>query len=54
MLPPGNAGAVTQTITVNNTQFGQKPLVMRLKISFTQGGVPVNEEVTVNTFPPQA
>lgn len=54
MLPPGNAGAVTQTITVNNTLYGQKPLVMRLKISYTQGGVPVNEEVTVNTFPPQA
>lgn len=54
VLPPGNSGAVTQTITVNNTQYGQKPLVMRLKISYTQGGVPMNEEVTVNTFPPQA
>lgn len=53
-LPPGNSGAVTQTITVNNTQYGAKPLVMRLKISYTQGGVPMNEEVTVNTFPAAA
>jgi hypothetical protein len=54
MLPPYNAGAVTQTITVNNSQYGQKPLVMRLKINYTHGGQPVAEEVTFNNFPPGA
>jgi AP-1 complex subunit gamma-1 len=53
-LPPNGAGVVTQAITVSNSQYGVKPLVMRLKISYAQGGVPVNEELTVNQFPPGA
>jgi AP-1 complex subunit gamma-1 len=54
-MPPGNAGApLTQAISVSNSQYGVKPLVMRLKISYVHGGAPVNEECTVNAFPPGA
>ena len=52
VLPPGNGGAVMQTITVNNSALGAKPLVMRLKISYTHGGAPVAEELTCSGFPP--
>jgi AP-1 complex subunit gamma-1 len=54
-MPPGNAGPpLTQAISVSNSQYGVKPLVMRLKISYVHGGAPVNEECTVNAFPPGA
>jgi AP-1 complex subunit gamma-1 len=54
-LPPGGAAPpLTQAITVSNSQYGAKPLVMRLKVSYAHGGAPVNAELTVNQFPPGA
>ena len=51
----GKASAVlTQEMTVANSQFGVKPLVMRVKMSFALGGAPVAEELTVTQFPPGA
>jgi AP-1 complex subunit gamma-1 len=57
-LPPAAGGkataALTQEITVSNSQYGVKPLVMRVKLSFTTGAAAVAEEITVTQFPPGA
>lgn len=52
-LPPRSAGAVTQRLHVHNALHGSKPLVMRLRISYTPaGGAPVLEQGEVSSFPP--
>mmetsp|Transcript_10770 Transcript_10770/g.39561 ORF Transcript_10770/g.39561 Transcript_10770/m.39561 type:complete len:868 (-) Transcript_10770:1170-3773(-) len=50
VLPPGSS-SVTQTMEVTNSMHGQKPLVMRLKISYSINGAPITEQTQVNTFP---
>lgn len=46
-------GVATQTLHVTNSMHGQKPLVMRLRISYSVGGAPaVVEQCEVNNFPP--
>lgn len=52
VVPPGSAGAVTQRLHVHNTMHGQKALVMRLRISYSQGGQAVLEQGEVANFPP--
>ena len=54
LAPGGASPPLQQAITVSNSQYGVKPLVMRLKVSYTHGGVPVAEELTVSAFPPGA
>lgn len=52
-LPPRSQGAVSQSLHVHNSMHGTKPLVMRLRISYTPaGGEPVLEQGEVSTFPP--
>mmetsp|Transcript_3763 Transcript_3763/g.4217 ORF Transcript_3763/g.4217 Transcript_3763/m.4217 type:complete len:885 (-) Transcript_3763:299-2953(-) len=51
-LPPNNGGSITQNMQVMNRAHGQKPIVMRLKISYNFGGMPIEEQATANTFPP--
>lgn len=51
-LTPGG-GTATQTLHVTNSMHGQKPLVMRLRISYSVGGAPaVVEQCEVSNFPP--
>jgi hypothetical protein len=45
MLPPTNTivaansvGAVTQEIRINNSQQGEKPIMLKLKIAYSTGG----------------
>ncbi len=46
-------GTVSQKVYVNNTQHGVKPLVMRLRITFTLAGGQSHEELAeVANFPP--
>ncbi|KAG2434067.1 hypothetical protein HXX76_007795 [Chlamydomonas incerta] len=45
-------GAVSQRIAINNTQHGVKPLVMRLRITFTINGQAHEEMGEVTNFPP--
>lgn len=52
VVPPGSAGTVTQRLHVHNTMHGQKALVMRLRISYSQGGQAVLEQGEVANFPP--
>ncbi|KAG2501574.1 hypothetical protein HYH03_000079 [Edaphochlamys debaryana] len=46
-------GIVSQRLFVNNTQHGEKKLVMRLRITFTSAGGSAHEEMAeVSNFPP--
>ena len=49
-LAPG--GSITQRISVVNSMHGQKPLIMRLRISYTtpEGG-PALQQAEVKNFP---
>lgn len=50
-LPPNSKGAVTQVMTVTNSALGQKPIVMKVKLSyFTNGEKQVFEE-KIEGFP---
>lgn len=51
VLPPGGAGGATQALHVSNSMHGQKPLVMRLRISYTLGDQQVTEQAEVANFP---
>lgn len=49
-LPPG--GQITQRISVTNSMHGQKPLIMRLRISYaTPDGGPALQQAEVKNFP---
>ena len=37
-LPPNSKGAVTQVMTVTNSMVGQKPIVMKVKLSYFTNG----------------
>ena len=52
-VPAHSSGSVTQRLHVHNSLAGQKPLVMRLRISYQLGGQPVLEQAEVSTFPPR-
>jgi AP-1 complex subunit gamma-1 len=45
-------GTVKQLFKVANSQHGQKPLVMRVKIDYNLNGQPVSEMDQVANFPP--
>eukprot|EP00741_Cyanophora_paradoxa_P019858 tig00000217_g19166.t1 len=50
-LPPNAVGAITQQIRITNTLFGQKPVVMKLKLDFELNGVPVSDMADLPSFP---
>jgi AP-1 complex subunit gamma-1 len=51
-LPAHSAGAVTQAVKVANSMLGQKPLQLKIKVSYTNAqGQPVTEMGTVANFP---
>ncbi|CAM9711627.1 unnamed protein product [Choristocarpus tenellus] len=53
VLPPGSVAAVTQVIRVTSSlQSSTKPLMMKLKITYQQGGRTVTEVAQVAQFPP--
>jgi AP-1 complex subunit gamma-1 len=37
-LPPSSKGAVNQFMTVTNTAIGQKPIVMKIKLTYLING----------------
>jgi len=37
-LPPNSKGEVTQVMTVTNSAIGQKPIVMKIKLSYSFNG----------------
>lgn len=50
-LPPNSKGAVTQVMTVTNSAIGQKPIVMKVKLSYAINGQKPNIEAKVEGFP---
>lgn len=51
-LPAHSAGAVTQVVKVSNSMLGQKPLQLKIKVTYTNAqGQPVTEMGTVANFP---
>ena len=51
-LPAYSAGAVTQAVKVVNSMLGQKPLQLKIKVTYTNvQGQPVTEMGTVANFP---
>jgi hypothetical protein len=48
----GGASAVTQVLSVKNTQLGAKTLMFRMKIVYSTGGRAVEEQAQASTFPP--
>jgi hypothetical protein len=51
-LPAHRAQAVTQQISLYNSQAGQKPLQMKLKIGYGHMGNAVSDMATCSAFPP--
>ena len=51
-IPPASDGAVTQKILLNNSQQGEKKIMLKLKISYTLNGNKVEEMAQVANFPP--
>ena len=41
VIPPHSHGAVTQEIRVINSMHGEKNIMLKLKIGYTQGGISV-------------
>lgn len=50
-LPPNSKGAVTQVMTVTNSAIGQKPIVMKIKLSYSFNGQKLAFEEKVEGFP---
>uniref|UniRef100_A0A0D6R6I1 AP-1 complex subunit gamma n=1 Tax=Araucaria cunninghamii TaxID=56994 RepID=A0A0D6R6I1_ARACU len=51
ILPPSGNGKIVQGLSINNSQHGQKPLAMRLRIAYKVNGQDVVEQGQVNNFP---
>lgn len=49
-LPAG--GSISQVLHISNSAHGSKPLAMRLRLAWTQGGQPVVQTGEVTNFPP--
>ncbi|XP_043724501.1 AP-1 complex subunit gamma-2-like isoform X3 [Telopea speciosissima] len=50
-LPASGNGSVTQKFRVTNSQHGQKPLAMRIRIAYKVNGQDVLEQGQINKFP---
>eukprot|EP00596_Hydrurales_sp_CCMP1899_P005318 CAMPEP_0119038794 /NCGR_PEP_ID=MMETSP1177-20130426/7916_1 /TAXON_ID=2985 /ORGANISM="Ochromonas sp, Strain CCMP1899" /LENGTH=746 /DNA_ID=CAMNT_0007001825 /DNA_START=515 /DNA_END=2755 /DNA_ORIENTATION=- len=51
VIPPHSNGVVTQEIRVVNSMHGEKNIMLKLKIGYSQGGVPVDDQAQVSNFP---
>ena len=50
-LPPSSKGAVTQQMQVTNSAMGEKPIVMKIKLSYGINGQKQNFEAKIDGFP---
>ncbi|KAF8378312.1 hypothetical protein HHK36_029651 [Tetracentron sinense] len=51
-LPVSGSGSITQSLRVTNSQHGQKPLAMRIRIAYKMNNQDVIEQGQINKFPP--
>eukprot|EP00727_Mastigamoeba_balamuthi_P008566 m51a1_g4331 Adaptor protein complex 1 (AP-1), gamma subunit (843) ;mRNA; r:139003-142008 len=50
VVPAGGAGTVTQAFHLQNTAHGQNPVILRVRVSCTLGGAPIDETTEIS-FP---
>merc|ERR1711918_61185 len=46
-VPPNGQVTVTQILRIANSQYGQKPAAIRLKVDYVENGQPVSETLDV-------
>ncbi|XP_073000592.1 AP-1 complex subunit gamma-2-like [Typha latifolia] len=51
-LPAGGNGTIAQTLSVTNTQYGQKSLAMRIRIAYKVNNEDKLEQGQITNFPP--
>jgi AP-1 complex subunit gamma-1 len=51
-IPPKSNGVVTQEVKLVNSMQGQKPIMLKIKVGYSQAGIPVEEMAQVSSFPP--
>ncbi|KAF0714241.1 Aste57867_3956 [Aphanomyces stellatus] len=51
-IPANMGGRLTQLAKIQNTNHGEKPVMMRIKLEFTINGTKIEDMATVNAFPP--
>ncbi|OVA03725.1 Clathrin/coatomer adaptor [Macleaya cordata] len=51
-LPASGNGSITQTLSVTNSQQGQKPLAMRIRVGYKVNNQDALEQGQVSNFPP--
>ncbi|XP_077237790.1 AP-1 complex subunit gamma-2-like [Tasmannia lanceolata] len=52
VLPASGNGSITQSLSLNNSQHGQKALAMRIRIAYKVNNQDVLEQGQINNFPP--
>ncbi|KAI0502440.1 hypothetical protein KFK09_017390 [Dendrobium nobile] len=51
-LPASGKGSITQTLSVTNSQHGQKPLAMRVRMAYKVNNQDLLEQGQITSFPP--
>ena len=51
-VPAGSDSSTTQSISLVNSMQGEKNIMLKVKVSFTMNGSKVEDQATVNSFPP--
>ncbi|ETV95341.1 hypothetical protein, variant [Aphanomyces invadans] len=51
-IPANLGGRITQLAKIQNSNHGEKPVMMRIKLEFTINGTKIEDMATVNVFPP--
>lgn len=51
-LPASGNGSITQTLSVTNSQHGQKPLAMRIRMAYKVNNQDLLEQGQITSFPP--
>ncbi|EQC38880.1 hypothetical protein SDRG_03838 [Saprolegnia diclina VS20] len=51
-VPANMGGRLTQVAKIQNTNHGEKPIMMRIKLEFVINGTKIEDMATVSTFPP--
>ena len=46
-----NGGTVTQNVRINNTKYGAKAIMMKIKVAFNANGEAVEDQAKVGSFP---
>ncbi|OQS07179.1 AP-1 complex subunit gamma-1 [Thraustotheca clavata] len=51
VIPANMGGRLTQVAKIQNTCYGEKPIMMRIKLEFTINGTKIEDMATISNFP---